>query len=219
MAHELILTFHGLGDPPEQIDEAERRVWVPVAWFEAILDALPGAGVQLAFDDGNISDVEHALPALSERGMSARFFPLTGRIGAPGHLSAEQILKLHAAGMRIGSHGVHHCDWRRLDDGALREELQDPRRALAAITGAEVCEAACPFGAYDRRVLRALRRAGYRRAFSSDGGSSPAGAWLAARTSVHRGLPLRHWVQLAAAGPSRRPPLALAGKRLIKRLR
>jgi len=50
---ELILTFHGLegpgAEPPRGASEAERKVWVPREWLEAILDALPRAGVRVAF--------------------------------------------------------------------------------------------------------------------------------------------------------------------------
>jgi peptidoglycan/xylan/chitin deacetylase (PgdA/CDA1 family) len=219
MAQELILTFHGLGEPPARIGDDERKVWVPVAWFEAIVDALPSRGVQLAFDDGNASDVEHALPTLKARGMTAHFFPLTGRIDTAGYLGTEDILALSAAGMQIGSHGIHHRDWRTLNDDELHNELTQPRQMLAAIVGKDTSEAACPFGSYDRRVLRGLRAAGYSRVFSSDGGTTSTGSWLSARTSVHRGLPLEHWLGLAASSPSGRPGVALSGKRLVKRLR
>ncbi|MGA8365336.1 MAG: polysaccharide deacetylase family protein [Solirubrobacteraceae bacterium] len=219
MPQELILTFHGLGEPPQEIAEAERKVWVPVEWFQAIVDTLPRRAVGLAFDDGNGSDVEHALPILARRGLTARFFPLVGRIGTVGYLNAANIVELSAAGMGIGSHGCHHRDWRTLDDGELHEELTLSRRTLAGIVGSEIFETACPFGSYDRRVLRALRTAGYRRVFTSDGGSGPAGAWLSARTTVHRDRPLEHWLDLARAGAPRRPDPVLLGKRLVKRLR
>ena len=42
---ELILTFHGLGEPPNSIVDSERKFWVPVTWFQEILDALAGAPV------------------------------------------------------------------------------------------------------------------------------------------------------------------------------
>lgn len=219
MPRELILTFHGLGEPPQEIADAERKVWVPVEWLQAIVDTLPRQTVGLAFDDGNSSDVEQALPILAQRGLTARFFPLTGRIGAVGYLGAADIAELSAAGMGIGSHGCHHRDWRTLDDGELHEELTLSRRTLAEIVGGEIVETACPFGSYDRRVLRALRAAGYRRVFNSDGGTGSAGAWLSPRTTVHRDRPLEHWLGLATAGPSGRPDPVLLGKRLIKRLR
>jgi peptidoglycan/xylan/chitin deacetylase (PgdA/CDA1 family) len=217
----LILTFHGIGDPPSAIADSERQVWVPVAWFEGILDALPPHGVEIAFDDGNASDVIHALPALLERRRNARFFPLAGRIDEDGYLTGQDIARLASAGMKIGSHGVHHRDWRTLADDELEAELLDSRRVLGEISGTEVLEAACPFGSYDRRVLGALRAAGYRRVFSSDGGSASSRSWLAPRSSVNRGRPLEHWLELAAAGASgrRRPDPVLLGKRVVKRLR
>jgi peptidoglycan/xylan/chitin deacetylase (PgdA/CDA1 family) len=219
MPQELTLTFHGLGEPPRAIADAERKVWVPVEWFQAIVDALPRHGVGLAFDDGNSSDVEQALPALAQRGLTARFFPLTGRIGAEGYLAAEDIARLDAAGMGVGSHGRDHRDWRTLDDGELHEELTTSRRMLAEIVGREITETACPFGSYDRRVLRASRAVGYRRIFNSDGGTGSTSSWLRPRTTVHHERPLQYWLDLAAAGASGRPDLVLLGKRLVKRLR
>lgn len=216
---ELILTFHGLGDPPAAIAESERMVWVPVAWFESLLDAMPARGVELAFDDGNASDTRHALPALLERKRSARFFPLVGRIDEEGYLNRQDIAQLASAGMKVGSHGIHHRDWRTLADDKLQNEVTSSRRALGEIVGTEVVEAACPFGSYDRRVLRALRAAGYRRVFNSDGGSASAHSWLAPRTSINRGRPLEYWLDLAVTGASGRPEPVLLGKRIVKRLR
>jgi peptidoglycan/xylan/chitin deacetylase (PgdA/CDA1 family) len=216
---ELILTFHGLGDPPGEVADAERKVWVPVHWLGAIVDAMPSRGVELAFDDGNRSDLEHALPVLGRAGVTARFFVLVGRIGMPGYLSEDGIGRLHAAGMRIGSHGLHHRDWRTLAAPELEDEVEQSRRRLSSLVGAAVDEAACPFGSYDRKVLRALRTAGYSRVFTSDGGSTSHRAWLASRTSVHRELKLEHWCELARGSGSRLPNPLLAGKQLLKRLR
>jgi len=219
MHRELILTFHGIGDPPDAITGSERGVWIPIDWFEAIVDALPRQDVGLSFDDGNRSDVERALPILVQRGLTARFFPLTGRIGAAGYLSAEDIAALSAAGMEIGSHGCHHRDWRTLEDRELHEELTTSRQALAGIVGSAITEIACPFGSYDRRVLRALRATGYRRVFTSDGGPGSVSSWLSPRTTVAQTLPLQHWLALAGAGADQRTSPLLRGKRLVKRLR
>lgn len=219
-ARELILTFHGLGDGiPPRATAAERKVWVPAEWFEAIVAALPPEGVALAFDDGNASDAELALPVLQRLGRSARFFVLAGRIGAPGHLAASDIAALHAAGMTIGSHGLRHRDWRASADSELQAELAGSRRVLEDMLGVPITEAACPFGSYDRRVLRALRRAGYRRVYNSDGGRSSTAAWLAPRTTVHRERPLEEWLALAAGGARERSGPARRVKRIAKRLR
>jgi peptidoglycan/xylan/chitin deacetylase (PgdA/CDA1 family) len=219
MPRELILTFHGLGEPPPTATQAERDVWVPVGWLSSIVDALPEQGVGIAFDDGNSSDVEHALAALLQRGRRARFFVLAGRLGQDGYLDADDLRRLSGAGMTIGSHGLDHRDWRSLGEEELRGELVQSRRTLGEVLDEDVEEAACPFGSYDRRVLRALRAAGYRRVYNSDGGCGRLGAWLMPRTTVHRGRPLGHWQELAAGGSSRRPGASMVGKRLLKRLR
>lgn len=221
MPHELILTFHGLGEPPSQIPDCERKYWIPLEWFEAIVDAAPADDVAITFDDGNLSDIEHALPALRQRGMTARFFPVAGRIGAEGYLSAADIQELSGAGMSIGSHGLHHRAWCALTDGELHEELTVSRATLNEILDADITEAACPFGSYNRRVLRALRATGYRRAFNSDGDMGAPGSWPSSRTTVDRERPLRDWVELtstrAETGAWANP--VLLGKRLIRRLR
>jgi hypothetical protein len=86
--------------------------------------------------------------------------------------------------------------------------------------GVAVDEAACPFGSYDRKVLRALRSAGYKRVFTSDGGSTSSRAWLASRTSVHRERDLEHWCELARGSTAGLlPNPLLAGKQVLKRLR
>jgi peptidoglycan/xylan/chitin deacetylase (PgdA/CDA1 family) len=215
---ELILTFHGLGEPPADVSDSERQVWVPVHWLHEILDALPPRGVRIAFDDGNSSDIEHALPALTRSGHSAQFFVLAGEFDTPGRISRREVSLLQAAGMKIGSHGLHHRNWRRISDEELTSELASSRRELTGVIAGDVPEAACPFGSYDRRVLKALRTAGYRRAYTSDGGSTSSNSWLAARTTITRQRPLQDWLDLAAGGPSRPDP-ALRLKRCVKRIR
>jgi peptidoglycan/xylan/chitin deacetylase (PgdA/CDA1 family) len=181
----LNLTFHGLGSPPESISESEASVWVDAEDFEGTLDRVVGNGnVRLTFDDGNRSDVDVALPALLERGLTATFFVVALRIGESGYLDQEAIRDLARAGMRIGSHGFAHRDWRALNDDALMDELTVSRRRLEVVAGDSVSRAACPFGSYDRRVLAMLRRTGYERVYTSDGGWTKEGSWLQSRNTL-----------------------------------
>src|SRR3954452_17033988 len=86
--------------------------------------------VRITFDDGNISDYVHGLPALMERGLNATFFVVGGRIGAPGFLHAEAVRALLDAGMQIGSHGMEHRRWRGPSERELRSELEHSKAAL-----------------------------------------------------------------------------------------
>jgi peptidoglycan/xylan/chitin deacetylase (PgdA/CDA1 family) len=179
------LTFHGIGEPTRPLEPGEELVWLDPGRFESALDAINGhPSVRLTFDDGNASDVEYALEALRRRGLTATFFIVGGRLGEPGFVDREGVRALVAAGMGIGCHGMYHRPWRRLDERALEEELSDARRLLEEAAGRPIDEAACPFGSYDRRVVRALRVHGYRRAYTSDEGTSRPDAWLQPRNTV-----------------------------------
>ena len=179
-----MITFHGIGPPPGPVPDEERDYWVDRATFESILDVVserPDVGV--TFDDGNVSDIEIAYPSLRERGLTAAFFVLAGRLGEPGSLAQDDVRLLAGGGMTVGSHGRRHCDWTAIDEATLEDEVVESRRQLEALLEAPVTGAACPFGAYDRRVLHALRRAGYREVYTSDGGPL-GGGWIRARTTV-----------------------------------
>ena len=214
----LILTFHGLGPVPDHVQGSERGVWVERDLYESILDEVRGRDdVGITFDDGNISDLEIGLPALAERGMRATFFVLGGRIGTPGYLAAEHVRELAATGMGIGCHGAEHRSWRTLGGDALHEDVAGGRSAVERALGGPVTEASCPFGDYDRRVLGELRRAGFERAYTSDGGWTRDGSWLQARNTV-----TPDWEPLRERLQGREPLKARAlraAKRVAKRWR
>ncbi len=181
------ITFHGVGEPTRRLEPGEEDVWLSTAQFVSALDAISDRGdARISFDDGNVSDVTDALPVLRARGLSATFFVVAGRLGAPGFLNDRDIGILVDAGMKIGCHGMRHRPWRRLGDQELREELLISRRRLEELVGAPVAQAACPYGAYDRRVLSSLRRYGYDRVFTSDGGTTRPGQWVQARNTLRR---------------------------------
>jgi peptidoglycan/xylan/chitin deacetylase (PgdA/CDA1 family) len=210
------LTFHGLGAPPRPLEDGEAAVWVGTPRFETLLDAVAGRDdVRITFDDGNASDLAIGLPALRARDLTATFFVVAGRLGADHFLSADDVRRLRDAGMRIGNHGMHHQAWRGLDATALDEELGTARHVLEDVLGAPVDEAACPFGSYDRRVVGALRRGGYRRVYTSDRGTTGAAAWLQPRNTM---TPADGPETLAALDAASSSP-ARAAKLVLKRWR
>lgn len=181
------ICFHGIGWPGKGISAADEGYFISAKLFFAVLDEVRGMpDVELSFDDGYASDVEVALPALAQRGLSARFFPVAAHIGQPGYVDTDGIRALVSAGMVIGSHGMRHRSWRGMDTQTLDEELIKARHVLADAADAAVDSAACPFGAYDRGVLAALRRYGYTTVFTSDRRRASPGAWLQPRYSVRR---------------------------------
>jgi peptidoglycan/xylan/chitin deacetylase (PgdA/CDA1 family) len=185
------VTFHGLGEPHRTLTEAERHIWLDTADFLTELDALAGRNdVRITFDDGNASDAAIALPALRDRGLTATFFVLAGFLGEPGYLDHAGILELIGNGMEVGSHGMRHRDWRRLDDDQLTVEIVEGRHRLQEVAGREIRLASCPFGSYDRRVLARLRQTrAYDHVFTSDGAVASPRAWLQPRSTLTRGRP------------------------------
>jgi len=212
------LCFHGIGTCTNEREPGEARYWVSERLFHDVLDAVRGLEhVRLSFDDGNRSDLVIGLPALVERGLTATFFPLAGRLGDPASLSGADLRELRAAGMGIGTHGWAHVPWRGLDDRDEQRELHDARLALADASGGTVDEAALPLGRYDRRLLGQLRRHGYRRVYTSDRLPARPGAWLQPRYSITSVDTVETVRELLAPRPSLgqlRARLARVAKRL-----
>jgi len=214
------LTVHGVGKAGRALEPGEDRTWVTITQFEQVLDTMVGrTDVQLTFDDGNASDLEIALPRLLERGLTAEFFVLAGCLGEPGRLDAAGVRELAAAGMRIGSHGWAHRDWRRIDDGQAVEEMIHARRVLEKLTGQGVCRVAIPFGSYDRHVLRRLKQVKAARVYTSDGGRARSNSWLQPRTSLHHGIGPEWTRQLIDGKPSTWSRTRGLAARTVKRLR
>lgn len=154
--------------------------------------------VVISFDDGDVSNVEVALPLLAERGLRAEFFVTTDFIGQAGMLAPDDIRRLAAAGMGIGSHGRTHAFLADLDTSGLMAELDDSRCRLQAICGRPIDALALPGGRGGERELLAAQRLGYRHLLGSVPGPNRRprhDAWLQ-RLPVTRQLSLDDFAAL-----------------------
>lgn len=186
-----ILNLHGVGEAPRPYEKGEKPYWISYQELQAILNFVQtncSGGILLTVDDGNSSDYEILAPELQRRSMGAIFFVLAGRLDESGYLRRSQLRELAQRGFEIGSHGLYHVDWVNADDLSLAYEVEGSKRILEDVTGGPVTAASVPFGLYDRRVLRALREAGYRRVFSSDGGPRLTTAWPTPRRTLRSGF-------------------------------
>lgn len=185
MATVTNVCFHGIGTPDRDLEPGEASYWIGRDSFLGVLDELVDhPEVRISFDDGNASDIEIALPALVERGLTATFFVLAGRLEGRGSLAADHVRELRRAGMRVGSHGMEHRSWRAMSPAESRVELVEARTVLTEVVGERVVDAALPLGLYDRRLLADLRRHGYQRVYTSDRDRAGERAWLQPRYSV-----------------------------------
>jgi peptidoglycan/xylan/chitin deacetylase (PgdA/CDA1 family) len=128
--------------------------------------------IMITFDDGYQDVFFKASLALSRLGMCATAYVISGRISAgdPSFLTWPLLHALERRGIEIGSHTVAHRDLTRLSDGDLLADLVSSRRALERKLRHRVPWLAYPFGAYDERVARFARRAGYLLAVTTDSG-------------------------------------------------
>jgi peptidoglycan/xylan/chitin deacetylase (PgdA/CDA1 family) len=218
---ELVLSFHGIGTPPAWIPVDEVQYWISAAAF-ADFAAKAGAWTRktgmpilATFDDGNRSDLLVAAPLLQSHAIPGAFFVCTGRFGRADWLDEKDLAELAAQGFEIGSHGIEHVPWTSLSAQQLVNEVGGSRATLARILGRDIEATAIPFGAYNRRVLAAIRDAGYRRAYNSDPGISARDAQFIRRWTITQGMAFDFDDMVLRSG-SMRHRLTQGAKGLIK---
>ena len=185
-----VLMYHGLHAGPQargvfdsvySVDPREfaRQLdWLLAHGYRTIgISGLDGvtAGEQrvlISFDDGDVSNVEIALPLLAQRNMVAEFFVTADFVGRPGMLGANDVRALAAAGMGVQAHGLSHAYLDDLSAAELERELYEGRRRLEAVIGAPVVALALPGGRGGLRECAAAMRAGYRYVFGSEPGDN-----------------------------------------------
>jgi len=79
-------------------------------------------------------------------------------------LSPLGVRELHATGVEVGSHAVHHVSLDRLPAARLRDEVRSSKAWLEDLIGAEVRSFAYPHGHHNQRCRREVIAAGYRSA-------------------------------------------------------
>jgi peptidoglycan/xylan/chitin deacetylase (PgdA/CDA1 family) len=128
--------------------------------------------ILITFDDG-YSDVFHeALPVLKRLDMRATAYVISGRTlrSDTVFLTWHLLRALERDGFEIGSHTITHRDLTSLSDNEVLRELVQSRRAFERRLGHPVQWLAYPFGAYDSRIERLARRAGYVLAVTTEQG-------------------------------------------------
>ena len=194
-----LLAFHDVSD---KLDLSITRL--SVSRFKEIITYLSATGRQgvsigglvnekdiaLTFDDGWRSFYRQAFPVLRKFGFSATVFLVSGYVGRKSswdyqqkeHLTWNELKELSRQGIEIGSHSVSHTDLRHLDQARLEYEISGSRKMLEDKLGVKVRYFSYPFGRYDKRVIDAVKAAGYENAFSLADGS---GDFAVARRGVY----------------------------------
>ncbi|MGI5366014.1 polysaccharide deacetylase family protein [Streptomyces iakyrus] len=168
---------------------------------------LPHRPVLITFDDGYWGVHRHALPVLRELGFPATVFVTTGWL--PGRheiggaaldtmLDWETVRELAGQGMEIGGHSHSHPQLDQLPDRELRFEVEHCREIIVEQLGRPPVSFAYPYGYSDRRVRRAVRRAGFAQSVAVGNGLAcpEQGPLALRRLTVRRGTGLEDFARL-----------------------
>ena len=127
------------------------------------------SSVEITFDDGEHSQLHNALPLLAEHGISATYFVTPGLIGtAAKFLGWDELRTLQNSGHSVQSHGWSHKFLTFCSDEELTHELSASKQMLEEKLGAAVDEISVPGGRWNRRVIAACAKSGYKRVYVSD---------------------------------------------------
>jgi peptidoglycan/xylan/chitin deacetylase (PgdA/CDA1 family) len=122
---------------------------------------LPARPVVISFDDGYLSQYTRGFKTLRAHGWPAVVNLQVDFLRPAGGLRPWRVRKLIAAGWEIDAHTITHPDLTTVDDARLWREVDGSRRALRRRFHVPVAFFCYPGGRYDRRVVRAVRLAGY----------------------------------------------------------
>ncbi len=118
--------------------------------------------VCITFDDGSETDLLCAAPLLQKAGFGATFYVTAGFLGKAGYLSESQLRTLSALGFEIGCHSQTHPYLTDIDCSRLHDETKGAKERLERIIGVPVDHFSCPGGRWNRRVIEAVKAAGFR---------------------------------------------------------
>ncbi len=140
-----------------------------------------GRSVVLTFDDGCKCFLEHIVPELERRQMSATVFVVPSQIGGSnawdlsrgerieGLLTTGELRDLASRGFEIGSHSRSHADLLGIDAAGLGREVSGSKRELETLLDRTVETFCYPYARFDRVTAAAVRDAGYLAAVSAYG--------------------------------------------------
>ncbi|MGB8644946.1 MAG: polysaccharide deacetylase family protein [Anaerolineae bacterium] len=180
-----ILLYHYIRPYPDRaIDPLGYTLSVPLDLFSRELDYLQGQGYQtmrladlarflrdgapplpakpmiLTFDDGYADAYSAAFPALKAHGMIGTFFVVPGFVdqGLANYVTWDEVKEMHAAGMEIGAHTMHHVDLTAKSPAAAEQEVAESQLELQQALGEPVRVFAYPYGRMNLWVEQIVAR-------------------------------------------------------------
>lgn len=180
-----VLTYHFIRVNPDPRDRVGFDLSVTPADLEAQISELQRGGVHtltpdeffdiihtgrepaekvvlLTFDDGFDNFATQAAPILQRHGMTAIDFVVSGFVGKPQYMTADQVRGVEKLGMHVGAHSVHHVPLAREPRDRMVGEVTESKSALENLLGHHLLDFAYPYGSFDPIVEAAVKSAGFR---------------------------------------------------------
>lgn len=163
-----------------QVGEKNTRYIVTPDKMDWIWQQMAGNSV-ITYDDGYLESVKYLLEKKSSSVLKRKVIifivaDLAGNINnwdRQGELAGQRladwdlIKEVYQKGIEIGSHGRTHEDLRKMTDNQLWRELKGSKEVIEERINAPVESFAYPYGLYDDRVIKFVKKAGYLRAYTT----------------------------------------------------
>ena len=126
--------------------------------------------VSFTFDDGKLSQLDYAVPALNANGIKGTFFIIGDALtwGAP-HMNATQLRSVANAGHDIGNHSQNHPYLGSMSTSEIQAEFSQAQSAITAAAGVTPKACAYPYGDYNATV-QSVAAQFFRGCRTTDGG-------------------------------------------------
>lgn len=133
---------------------------------------IPPRTIAVTFDDGYANNFTNALPVLKKYNIPATIFVIVELINVPEYMTLEQLRVASDSGVvEIGSHTLSHLWLTNSDDEAMwRKEIIDSKKALEKILGKEIKSFCYPGGAFNEKIKKIVKEAGYEVAVTTSPG-------------------------------------------------
>ena len=122
---------------------------------------LPVRPIVITFDDGYRGTATRAAPTLAAHGWPGVLNLDLSNVKASEGFGENRIRRLVAAGWELDSHTLTHPDLTTVDAGRLRREVAGSRMAIHKRFGVQAAFFCYPSGRFDKRVVNAVKAAGY----------------------------------------------------------
>jgi len=134
----------------------------------------------LTFDDGRKGVYQHAYPIMKRYRLTGTIFIVPNFIGKPAsppgerrvkkkrkrktdtkvtvYMNIKEISELLKNGWEIGAHTNNHVDLTKIGEKQAESEIVSCRDKLEAMFGKEVLDFAYPFGSYNEKVIKIVKK-------------------------------------------------------------